>query len=78
MTDWTDKRIAQLQELRELLYEIKTLDHGSGFIARLQKCEKLAESLSKLDLRNNHNSFILFLEGLIVAEWDKEKKEGKP
>jgi hypothetical protein len=58
---WTKVRINELKHLISLLDEVKSIDRGSGVIKRLQKCERLAEVLTKTDLENLRKSFVQFL-----------------
>lgn len=64
---WTWRRCDEYQILRQLLLEIGTLDHGSGFIDRLKRCIALAKKLNPSSLRGPPG-FLNFLLELSLAD----------
>lgn len=57
-------RQQQLEDLRDLLYEVSALNNGTSFLNRATKCIETAERLKQTDWDNNVSSFIVFLYGL--------------
>lgn len=66
--NWTKKRIKQLELLRQLLIEVKTIDRGSGVLNRIKLCENLASELFDTDINRTEDSFYYFLESLVREE----------
>jgi hypothetical protein len=64
---WTPDRIAELKLLQELLREAQAVNHGSGALKRIQRCEEIARILTRDDLVKPRASFALFLER--TAAW---------
>jgi hypothetical protein len=70
---WTDDRILELEALRRLLDEAKSLNHGSDVVNRILNLERIADSLTRLDISVPRDNFIQFLTDLCVEERSKFK-----
>lgn len=63
---WTDDRVDELEDLRDLIIEAKNLNYGSDIINRIKSCEELALKLSDFDLVKPRKDFITFLRDLAI------------
>jgi len=61
---WSLERRQELELLRNLLYQLKSLDRGSNFIEKLQGCIKDAGTLIDVDLGGGKDNFFYFLQKL--------------
>ena len=68
---WTKRRVRELEELRKLLIEASSIDHGSHATDRIRRCEKMANRLMAVDLAAGRASFMDFLVSLANAERSK-------
>lgn len=70
---WTKDRRAELNQLRQLLDDMKMLDHATGALSRLERLEVVAQGLMTTDLPRNRPSFMLFL-GTCAQAWPAERR----
>lgn len=71
--NWTVERCEELESLRELVWTCRTLNSGSGVIAKLTRVIELAEKLTDSDLVKAKSSFIEFLAELAVEFREREQ-----
>lgn len=73
--DWTDARLQELEGLRKLISECKSINSGNLIIERLSLIMSLAQLLDLDDPRTGRTTFYYFLKQLAVKEYDtKEPK----
>jgi len=65
---WTNDRVDELEDLRDLIIEAKNLNYGSDIISRIKACEKLAQKLSEFDFVKPRKDFITFLRDLAIKD----------
>ena len=59
---WDNSRLKELQVLEKLLWELQTIDRGSGCFDRIKWCINSARTLTKIDLSKGRISFLRFIE----------------
>lgn len=68
---WTDDRCQELDDLGTLLREVASINSGSGWIDRIERCIALAEKLNRDDLLKSRDSLHSFLRGLAIADRER-------
>jgi len=58
---WNKERLTQTDQLRTLLWELSSLNRGSDFLSKVQRCIDTAEELLKTDHVQPKKSYIHFL-----------------
>lgn len=64
---WPEDRRAELSELLMLLREASMIDSGSGALARIRRCEEIAERLMRDDAVVPRKSFAAWLADQATA-----------
>ncbi len=60
---WDKERLVQTDKLRTLLWELSSLNRGSDFLGKVQRCIDIAEELLKTDHVKPKESYMHFLIG---------------
>jgi hypothetical protein len=58
---WDKERREQTDKLRSLLWELSSLNRGSDFLGKVQRCIESADELLKTDFRQLKLSYMEFL-----------------
>lgn len=58
---WDKERLVQTDKLRTLLWELSSLNRGSDFLGKVQRCIDTAEELLKTDHVQPKESYMEFL-----------------
>ena len=66
--DWSDSRTKELKELRNLLFNLYSLDRGSSFIRNLKDCIRVATKLVSSSRNFTRPSFVDYLDSLCIRE----------
>lgn len=61
MKSWPNERFEELQNFRQLLNDVKSINSGSNVLERIHRCIKLAEQLDHSDMIKPRASFVQFL-----------------
>lgn len=59
---WPKDRWDELKELESMLYELGSINNGSGAIERLQSCIAIAKKLTRTDYHAHRESFMMYVE----------------
>ena len=70
--NWTEDRVAEFKRLQTMLYEINTLNLGSGCIERLQRICAIANDLTDTDINTGRLSLERFMVDLIIKDWEQK------
>ncbi len=67
-TFWPPTRLEELRALEILLQEVKALNHGGDIISRIERCERLANLLTEVNVANPRLNFINYLKYKVVEK----------
>lgn len=67
MSAWPEDRRSELAELLTLLREASMIDSGSGALARIRRCEEIADRLMRDDAVTPRKSFAAWLADQATA-----------
>lgn len=71
---WTDERLDDLDDLKELIREARSIDSGSSCLKRIARVIELADKLDRTSLVERRLGFVSFLQDL--ARDDRAKQPG--
>lgn len=65
--NWPDDRLNELEQLRQLIREVRMINNGNHCLDRIARCIELAAKLDESSRRARRLSFMSFLESLAIG-----------
>ena len=66
--NWTDDRCAELDDFRDLLHEVSSINSGSHCLERIARCIAIAERLQRGDLDTGRRGFWQFVQEQAIRD----------